>query len=1627
MAVLALTLAGQAAGAAIGGSILGVSAATIGGTIGMVVGNVLFNKPPDQRGPKLSSLETSTAADGTAIPIMWGTMRVAGQVCWAPKLTRKVRRTSVGGKGGGATASSEYATGSWYVSFGYNRDGVPRTLRRAWANKKLIYDATGSGAVIEDGISFTYYDGTQTTPDPTMEGIIGEGNVSAHTGQAGMVFDDQNLEEWGNHIPSIEAELVENGSSTTDLTDINLADRGYVGVSTGPGYMWFDSVRQLLWVSIVGGSSSNYGALFAINPHTQKVIWQRLNSDTAGNNSGYMALTNYEKLADRVAFARGGFVEVYDTTTFASLGTYSVSFPAYVWPMFRGVLYEKGGGNLGYWRGDIDTDATITVPSGYGAGNHAAATKTWALGVLGERDPTDDVSHVFIPTDGGNHGYFRLSLPHVASTPTLTAVVSAYASTVAPVDGITGLALPNGSFVSGGVYTDVTDSYWFPFSPVGGTDDFLVEIDPTSGSVVGFYDLSSRLDGYVGSFNWGASSGHPYITYDSAARRLWFTSNAYLCWFDAASKKGGVYSGTPVDSPVFYHRDSGVAFGQQWNDVPAPSYDRIWIMSVDNVAQASVAVASVIRDCCVRAGIPASTVVFSNVDTYVTGVIANQHTSAKDMVNPLLQYAYADGYESEYKLKFVARGAAVATTLSSDYINAAVPNSRPESVELTEPHSIELPKHVDLRFYNALNAHQIGDALASWHTGRSERRSVISMPLSITPDQALKRAGMLLSAMYSRQQVRLTYGPRYAKFEPTDVVNVPLNDRVERVRIDNIQRGVNGIRKVSASFDRAEDAQYYASAAVTNTRGEAIVNDSPLFPFWIDLPMLRDTDGEHPGPYIALYNYSSGFEVGELYTSLDNNAYNAVAQFDTEPLFGIVTNVPNDVASFGVFDIDSVLNVEMLGGTGTLESVSTAVLLAGGNAAAWGKPGRFELIQWLSVAVTSAGTRQFGSLLRGRRGTDNNMNNHEANDWFIVLDDESLSRLVYSVSDINRAVYTRAARAGESYADVTPSVFSVTNTALRPYSPISALYASASTGGDLLGGWTRRTRAGGSYVGFYDNVGGSLSEDSESWEIDVVNTATGSVVVSGIATTAANHAYSSASQVADGVNTLGTVTFRIFQISAAVGRGNYASVTYERPWDTGLKYAIGLGVDKYLPLSDAGTGVIKDYYGSAVGVWGASTGVSSAGVWLGALRTAPASINCDSSTSNGILGSWPRDYCNGKKQLSIAFWVSPDFSGQDVFLDIQGDLICRLNNTLVELYVYPNGGGSGWANTGATPTTAERANPLFLTYTINTSTRVIKTCFNGVVGDSDTYSAAHNSYANPISWPAYSSATPARIGSRSNGTTSPFVGRISDLQFYPTALSSAQVSTLYEKQQGYIQRVNDLGAAHLWTLDARTSKSNSTEPDRAGSSPLTYTFYSSQGKPLMKAVRYSGEFNATYHARRALTTDMRSQVFSIEAWIAPSLIAANQPFLTLWPKGAYASAKGLQLLVDSTQGIRCRYGNGDGVFRYIQSSTAVAMVASAPYHVVVTKSSTTAPTLFVNGSAVSVGASVFDIDWSDAAGSYAPSVGTIYVNMANQSTVGAVAPDTNGVKCRMNMVAVYPTALSSAQVLANYKLGQKLL
>ncbi len=230
------TLILSAVGTAVGGP--------IGGAIGSVVGqyvdqNILF-APKARHGPRLGDLAVQTSTYGNAVPKIFGTMRVAGTVIWSTDL-KESRATSGGGKGRPKTVNYSYS-----ASFAVALSARPIAgVGRIWADGKLLRGAAGD---FKSACLFRLHPGDEDQPpDPLIASAEGSASTPAYRGVAYAMFEDFQLEDYGNRIPSLTFE-VEADAGPVEIGAIAEAlGGGAVAAGTTPALTGYaasgDSVR----------------------------------------------------------------------------------------------------------------------------------------------------------------------------------------------------------------------------------------------------------------------------------------------------------------------------------------------------------------------------------------------------------------------------------------------------------------------------------------------------------------------------------------------------------------------------------------------------------------------------------------------------------------------------------------------------------------------------------------------------------------------------------------------------------------------------------------------------------------------------------------------------------------------------------------------------------------------------------------------------------------------------------------------------------------------------------------------------------------------------------------------------------------------------------------------------------------------------------------------------------------------------------------------------------------------------------------------------------------------------------------------------------------------------------------
>lgn len=203
----------QYAGAALGGlfgPIGGIIGRAVGGVIGSVIDQELFGASTHHEGPRLGSLRVMASEEGSPIPVVYGRMRLAGQVIWASNLIETAATTtqSASGKGGagGGNSSTDY---SYFANFAVGLcEGEISGIGRCWADGKEIDIQVFAPRL---------YLGTETQgADSLMMAIEGASNALGYRGLAYIVFERLPLANFGNRLPQFSFEVIRKGNNAAD-------------------------------------------------------------------------------------------------------------------------------------------------------------------------------------------------------------------------------------------------------------------------------------------------------------------------------------------------------------------------------------------------------------------------------------------------------------------------------------------------------------------------------------------------------------------------------------------------------------------------------------------------------------------------------------------------------------------------------------------------------------------------------------------------------------------------------------------------------------------------------------------------------------------------------------------------------------------------------------------------------------------------------------------------------------------------------------------------------------------------------------------------------------------------------------------------------------------------------------------------------------------------------------------------------------------------------------------------------------------------------------------------------------------------------------------------------------------
>ena len=867
MAQLALAAVGAGVGSLFG-------QAALGWAVGSLIGSVLFReKLPTVEGPRLTDLKVQSSAYGNLIPIVYGTVRIAGNIIWAPPLIETRHEENVGGKGGPEQTQVTYTYAAHFaVSL---CEGPILGVRKVWADGKLIYNA-GEAANAETlaasnraAKGFRVYRGTEDQlPDPLIEAYEGAGNVPAYRGQAYVVFENFQLADYGNRIPNITCEVVASGSTAIKA----VRSHGVTKVGTHEPRVFHIDEQGVATVCVPQWTSSTDSNLevkvHTIFPDGTEIVRSFNVASVATKwwvNDGW---------SDEPAFS---------------------TMPNSIWEtQYHKLHYYR----LKYYGEQMET-VEITIPPAFALNFSQPSGAVFKRGewiYLWQRDTLNEgaTGGAVARVDAVSGGVAAIMLN------TATAGLPAKLWRFFPGrEEFYGLLANNSIAIWDREFNLQRIVSFAPQFPL----EYTIDSDPT---------IFSPVDGAL------------YIYDDNRRLHRVYTDGTghyeYLGEFPGTFGTNSLY-GSAIHG--------NLAIGLYASD------DALKYYNISGVTSAPPTLAAVVADICARAQL--TDIDTATLTETVEGYVISRQGTARAALEPLQQAFFFDAVESGDVLKFVKRGQAPTATIPWDDLAAHEPGQeRPAPLAIIRRQEVELPEVVNVLYLNRATDYQQGHQYAKRLVTPSEQRVTLELPIVLSDSKARQVAEVnLYAAWTARNRYEFATSRAWAHLEPTDVVDIAGPEATYRLRITKKDEGRPGIVRFQAEAEEA--AQYVSNAVGGSgpSADEAIGLLGPTEIALLDAPTLRDTD-DGPGFYVAARGVLSGWKGAALYKSTDGGGnYGQVQSIFKAAVVGRADTALGTWLGGNVFDEHNTVEIT-IGNGQTLASADHLAVLNGANAAILG-------------------------------------------------------------------------------------------------------------------------------------------------------------------------------------------------------------------------------------------------------------------------------------------------------------------------------------------------------------------------------------------------------------------------------------------------------------------------------------------------------------------------------------------------------------------------------------------------------------------------------------------------------------------------------------------------------------------
>lgn len=1140
-----------------------------------IAGSMILNGNKKPQG-KLNDLRVSSSSYGRGIPKVWGSMRVTGNMFWATDFREeKVYVTQKGKEKTGVKGEKKSKKGKaqpiyrYYANFAMGLcEGPMDQVVRIWADNNLIYnklnpedpDLVGPGFSLETEdedsgkrsqksmagkkgsggesgqFAWTFYPGDEDQkPDPYMESVQGNGKVPAYRGLCYLMFQDFALQDFGNRIPTITAEVINKTRrraqvlkfENMDPYDKNDWDREIVSAA-------FDITNGNLVAQAHDEDGSKVFRVWDMESRKEirrTKLKEVLPQFAIHGQPAVVPLkpTKYEGSGIK-AWGRPNDMELFCVTPQGHLCLYQMEgnvSPVAFMDYMNGNIVKGWGrsgafGNVEWpWDGIFAPGGAFPVLGTDDIKGYARAF-TCVTEIFGRIHVFDEYyNKLHDITCGGRRGYHRQG--------------------VMGTDHGIYFASANGG--SGATHFTI---YWATVSSTPYNDQMehrlgqWPEVAGSKGSVLVMYDMAyivgancigmiignagdaayavkmnvetgaieweKRLEGVNTGFNLnGFVSPRTYINTNG-----WTIQNHqhiiridfHLERVTVQALQEGVSYPSQETFPRYYwsERDAFIGFSKDADTKEVyPT-----IVYQDRVVQSKVNIGAICKQVSERVGIPPEQINVQGVTSQedIVGYMFEQPTDARSVLQELANTFQFDAFESDDTLVFKMRGSDPIITIPEELLGVVESEFGTDNERLIETtqHQLELPERVTVTFYNPKKDYENG---SQYYKRPSRPLPVMStrehyevtFNMAMLNSQAKSLAKRILYAAWSERTTQQFKLPRdFLTLDPSDVVRIELKDgRALDCRITDITQGANMELEVT-SVSNLPDSYQHTDVADPDTGIITQPGNWAYFatPEIMNIPYIDDGDEDRDtnlGFYWAAKATKPGFNYGMLMSRHEDSNWAGMGITQLDAIWGYTRDlIPPPQCGWNTEDTKTVITLVP---AFDFNDPNPVISWESETEDEWPSGKNMiivngEIILFKDVVENPDGTLTISRLIRGYRGSIAYAYGHTQRTPWVRFTPDSVHHESDALDYLNK-VQDFIIHAGNPLAPLVAMRSAKLDGGTERPLPVGDVRRINQPNGDHLIKWSRSTRVGGALKDSTGSV--PLNEESERYQVILLDKA----------------------------------------------------------------------------------------------------------------------------------------------------------------------------------------------------------------------------------------------------------------------------------------------------------------------------------------------------------------------------------------------------------------------------------------------------------------------------------------------------------------------------------------------------------